>query len=282
MKGLQAEPPAPGARNWWVPVASIDDLAPGRPVTCALLGQPLVAWHDGREARVYADRCPHRGARLSLGCVQRDELVCPYHEWRFAGEGHCSHIPDIEPGRSTGEWRVTSWPVRQAHGLLWVHSGSGTTAPTGGPPSLPKAVPIRQVLCGPRHFGVSALRLVDAFLGSHNFRRAGAQRDARALSPYSALVWAVGNGQRMRTACAVWACPDASERCRAWFTVYCADDSRTLDELRADQLRLVDSVRPQIDALQPRRLMPGERHDVGPSARYRRWLLELGAVDDAC
>ena len=53
----------------WHPVALASAVQPG-PVAVTLLEQPLVLWRDadGR-VQAWADRCPHRGARLSLGQV---------------------------------------------------------------------------------------------------------------------------------------------------------------------------------------------------------------------
>lgn len=44
-----------------------------------LLGEDLVLWHNGDKVLAWQDFCPHRGARLSLGWVEKDTLVCPYH-----------------------------------------------------------------------------------------------------------------------------------------------------------------------------------------------------------
>ncbi|HEY9064713.1 MAG TPA: Rieske 2Fe-2S domain-containing protein, partial [Burkholderiaceae bacterium] len=70
-------------RSLWHPVASAADLVDA-PLPVQLLAEPLVLWRDAAgAAHAFADRCPHRGARLSLGCVRGGELECPYHGWRF-------------------------------------------------------------------------------------------------------------------------------------------------------------------------------------------------------
>ena len=52
--------------DWWWPVALADEAAEG-PVGLTLLGQSLVLWRgvDGAPV-VLTDRCPHRGAKLSI------------------------------------------------------------------------------------------------------------------------------------------------------------------------------------------------------------------------
>lgn len=99
------------------------------PVALARLGERLVAWRDDAGAvRVAQDRCPHKGVALSRGRVCEGRLVCPYHGFRFDGDGQCVHTPvhpDRTPSRSL---RLRSWSVREAHGLVWVWLGRGKPA----------------------------------------------------------------------------------------------------------------------------------------------------------
>jgi len=54
-------------RTLWHPVVATAEVAQ-QPVAATLLDEPLVLWRDDQGAvHVWADRCPHRGARLSLG-----------------------------------------------------------------------------------------------------------------------------------------------------------------------------------------------------------------------
>jgi hypothetical protein len=41
----------------------------------------------------WQDLCIHRGARLSLGWVSIDKLVCQYHGWEYDVNGVCVRIP---------------------------------------------------------------------------------------------------------------------------------------------------------------------------------------------
>jgi len=87
-----------------------------------LLGERLVLWRDGSGAvRAHSDLCIHRGTALSLGWVQGDELVCPYHGWRYATSGKCVAIPQLDdPTRVPEKARIASFPCREQHGLVWV------------------------------------------------------------------------------------------------------------------------------------------------------------------
>lgn len=123
----------------WYPVAALHDLAPRHVYRTTLGGHDLIAWaaRDGT-AQVWADRCPHRAVRLSLGEVVGDELRCQYHAWRFATGGACTFIP-AQPGlKVPGSIRAQVWPLAIAGDHVW----SGI-APHGAPPAWGAGTPVR-------------------------------------------------------------------------------------------------------------------------------------------
>src|ERR1700744_3391063 len=80
-------------RACWHPAAFASEVT-GRPVPADLLGEPLVIWRGaGGAPRAMSDLCVHRGTALSLGRVAGDEIVCPYHGWRYGADGRCTAIP---------------------------------------------------------------------------------------------------------------------------------------------------------------------------------------------
>jgi phenylpropionate dioxygenase-like ring-hydroxylating dioxygenase large terminal subunit len=106
-------------RPFWHPVAWAADVVE-RPIATQLLGTPLVIWRLGADVVVALDRCPHRGTQLSLGEVEDESLVCPYHGWHFALDGSCLEIHQLAHG--------TDIPVRAAlamvrsmerYGIVW-------------------------------------------------------------------------------------------------------------------------------------------------------------------
>jgi phenylpropionate dioxygenase-like ring-hydroxylating dioxygenase large terminal subunit len=107
-------------RRAWFPVARRCDLE--QPQRVSLLGETLVAYltSDG-EPRVVADRCAHRGASLSDGYVEGDEIVCPYHGWQWDGAtGRCVHIPSLSGGAAIPPRAViTACRVQERWGLVW-------------------------------------------------------------------------------------------------------------------------------------------------------------------
>ena len=138
------------------------------PQAVQLLGQALVLWRGAQgQAHAWADRCPHRGARLSLGRVCEGQLECAYHGWRFAESGRCIQVPalpDFVPPAGHG---AQVFAAQEAHGLIWVRLAEG-------PYALPRFTAehdagLRKVLCGPYDVATSAPRIVENFLDMAHF-----------------------------------------------------------------------------------------------------------------
>jgi phenylpropionate dioxygenase-like ring-hydroxylating dioxygenase large terminal subunit len=81
----------------WFAVARSTDVPAAEPVAACLLGRELVLWRSTNGVRAWQDLCIHRGAKLSLGKVRNDCLVCPYHAWEYDATGRCVRIPPPPP-----------------------------------------------------------------------------------------------------------------------------------------------------------------------------------------
>lgn len=127
-------------RSTWQPVANAASLAPGAVTGVTLIETELVLtrFADGR--LLAADvACPHKGARLSAGCVRDGELMCPYHGWRFDRNGACQSIPSlVEPNAAKQALaHLRTYAVQERYGFIWVQLDP-TPAATGIVPSLPE------------------------------------------------------------------------------------------------------------------------------------------------
>jgi phenylpropionate dioxygenase-like ring-hydroxylating dioxygenase large terminal subunit len=279
---------------WWHPVADTG-LVLDRPQRLTLLGEDLVLWRDGTgRAAAFVDRCPHRGARLSLGRVHEGLLECAYHGWRFDADARCRHIPaapDFDPPH-----HAQAYALRQWHGLWWV----GAAGALHEPPSL-QGLPERHVLCGPYKVATSAPRVVENFLDTAHFGfvhegslgdrghagvpdyrvshdaqgrpavehyrawqpRASAMAEGgawvsyayRVLAPFAAqLLKQASEPGAVAEAYVLFTCPIDDENCIVWF-VLCTSDERTPDvELRAFQDAVFAEDRPILESQRPRRL----------------------------
>jgi nitrite reductase/ring-hydroxylating ferredoxin subunit len=83
---------------WWA-VALSDEVTGKKPLAVDIGDQPVVLWRDTQGAvRALEDRCPHRRAPLSLGCIRDNGWIqCGYHGWSYDGEtGRLKEIPNMK------------------------------------------------------------------------------------------------------------------------------------------------------------------------------------------
>jgi len=112
-----------GLLNQWYPVLPSWALA-GAPVGITRLSENLVLWRDGDGVPHAAeDRCPHRGARLSLGWNLGDRLACWYHGVEVDGTGTVRKVPAVPNCPLEGQKAVKSYPVREIRGAIFVYFG---------------------------------------------------------------------------------------------------------------------------------------------------------------
>ncbi len=146
-------PRCPLPMPWgWFQVMYSKDLAVGESKPMHYFGQELVIFRteDG-EAKVLDAYCPHMGAHLGYGIrdqagggsrVVGDSIVCPFHGWRYNGEGKCTHIPyanNMPPRVAKGEQVIGTWEVREINQtiLVWYHPDK--VAPLFEPEIIPEA-----------------------------------------------------------------------------------------------------------------------------------------------
>ena len=84
----------------WFAIAHSDELSHKKPLSIKRFGRRWVLWRDENgHAQILADRCPHRGAALSLGTIQSGSIVCPFHAFSYNGNGICTHMPVLPKGK---------------------------------------------------------------------------------------------------------------------------------------------------------------------------------------
>lgn len=107
-------------RQFWHPVTRSEHVADA-PIQVELLGEHYVVVRLHQQLVAYADRCPHRGARLSNGSIVNGDLACPYHGWRFGSDGACHLIPALGVGAAVPK-RACLQPlaVQERYGLIWL------------------------------------------------------------------------------------------------------------------------------------------------------------------
>jgi vanillate O-demethylase monooxygenase subunit len=148
--------------NEWHAVLKSGDVQ-DRPVSVRLMGERIVVFRTSDGIHAFKDLCIHRGAALSLGRVQNDTLVCPYHGWKYDSKGRCVCIPAQSPDVPIPpRARAQQFFCREQYGLIWVCIGEPTDSVPGYPEYSDEHY--RTVCCGPYAANAAAPRVVENFL----------------------------------------------------------------------------------------------------------------------
>ena len=145
------------AATWWA-VARSEEVVGTKPISVDIGGQPVVLWRDaGGVVRALEDRCPHRRAPLSLGCVLASGMIqCGYHGWTYDGaNGRLVDIPNLKGEQKyPPTYRALAFGVVESGGFVRVCLDPKAPAPQASSADLP--------LSGSADVTVSHAAFVDA------------------------------------------------------------------------------------------------------------------------
>lgn len=74
----------------YLPVCELDDLPDVRPFYTEIDGRGILLCRSGGEVHAVDEICPHEEKSMRYGVVQRGQIVCPHHQYKF----------DLETGRT--------------------------------------------------------------------------------------------------------------------------------------------------------------------------------------
>jgi phenylpropionate dioxygenase-like ring-hydroxylating dioxygenase large terminal subunit len=115
-------------RNTWYVAAWDHEVNNEKPLARKILEELLVLFRDSEGTpQAIADRCPHRFAPLSRGCIKDNSIQCAYHGLKFDGTGQCIHNPHGE-GKISTQAKVKSYPVIERHSIVWIWMGDPAKA----------------------------------------------------------------------------------------------------------------------------------------------------------
>ncbi|MFF5992462.1 Rieske 2Fe-2S domain-containing protein [Prauserella flavalba] len=121
-------PPTRFARGWHC-LGLADSFKDGKPHAVNAFGTKLVVFQgeDGT-VNVLDGYCRHMGGDLTQGTVKGNEIACPFHDWRWGGNGKCVSIPYAK--RVPLRARTRSWLTLEENKQLFVwHDPEGNPPP---------------------------------------------------------------------------------------------------------------------------------------------------------
>lgn len=135
IRAIEAKaPPTRFARGWHC-LGLSERFKDGEPHAIRAFGQDLVVFRgDDGTINVLDSYCRHMGGNLAQGTVKGNEIACPFHDWRWGGDGRCKQIPYSR--RVPLRARTTAWTALDQDGLLFLWND-----PEGNPPPEHVAIP---------------------------------------------------------------------------------------------------------------------------------------------
>lgn len=123
-----------GLRNLWYGIVESARVA-DRPVAIRRWDRDLVLWRDSAGAvHLQDDRCPHRGAPLSIARHDGDRLTCAYHGVEIRGDGSVASVPGQPDCGMAADCRVNTYPTEEHRGLVFAWLGDGLGDGSGAAP----------------------------------------------------------------------------------------------------------------------------------------------------
>jgi 3-ketosteroid 9alpha-monooxygenase subunit A len=127
-------PPTRFARGWHC-LGLADTFRDGRPHAIEAFGTKLVVFADsGGALRVLDGYCRHMGGDLTMGTIKGDTVACPFHDWRWGGDGRCASVPYAH--RVPLRARTRAWTTLEENRQLFVWND-----PQGNPPPADVVIP---------------------------------------------------------------------------------------------------------------------------------------------
>jgi nitrite reductase (NADH) small subunit/3-phenylpropionate/trans-cinnamate dioxygenase ferredoxin subunit len=96
----------------FITVAKVGDIPEGQGMAYPVNGRMVAVFNDQGNYFAIDDFCPHMGASLAGGWLEKGIVTCPWHAWRF-----CVH---------DGKWcdnprvKISAFPVRVVEGEIQV------------------------------------------------------------------------------------------------------------------------------------------------------------------
>lgn len=127
--------PARFARGWHC-LGLANTFRDGKPHRVDVFGVTLVVFASQSDGALHVidGYCRHMGGNLTKGTIKGDSLACPFHDWRWGGDGKCTGIPYAR--RVPRVARTHSWPALERNGQLFIWHD-----PQGGKPTDDVTIP---------------------------------------------------------------------------------------------------------------------------------------------
>jgi phenylpropionate dioxygenase-like ring-hydroxylating dioxygenase large terminal subunit len=107
--------------SWYV-VAEKNEIHSKKPYKVSVWGKDYVIWKTA--PNIYTaleDICPHKGAAFSIGTINNNRIVCPYHGYEFNEMGNLTVVPGLcfQP---SSIYNVPKFAVVEKNGWIYLNT----------------------------------------------------------------------------------------------------------------------------------------------------------------
>lgn len=124
-------------RLGWYVIADAKQIRQNKPFKATIWDKEYVVWKT--EPHTYTaidDRCPHRGASLSLGkLTHTNEIICPYHGYEFNQSGVLTYVPGLDH-KNTPCQNLNHYRVVEHEGWVYINTIPNAFLPENMAPRL--------------------------------------------------------------------------------------------------------------------------------------------------
>ena len=128
----QRDPSKSDLVSGWYKIAQSDQISLKEALQVDNFPTQMVVWRGEDSVLRGLDLyCKHMGASLACGEGEGNSIRCPFHNWRWAGEGHCDEIPYAKNIPSKALTRA--WEIDEIDGEIyaWFDKNASTADPNG-------------------------------------------------------------------------------------------------------------------------------------------------------
>ena len=128
----QRDPSKSDLVSGWYKIAQSDQISLKEALQVDNFPTQMVVWRGEDSVLRGLDLyCKHMGASLACGEVEGNSIRCPFHNWRWAGEGHCDEIPYAKNIPSKALTRA--WEIDEMDGEIyaWFDKNASPADPNG-------------------------------------------------------------------------------------------------------------------------------------------------------
>ncbi len=115
----QRDPKNAQLKSGWYKVAASVDISQLEAIQIDDFPTQIVIWRgEDKKLRALDLYCKHMGASLACGEVDENGIRCPFHAWRWSGDGLCNEVPYAK--RIPPKAITRSWEVNELDGFIYV------------------------------------------------------------------------------------------------------------------------------------------------------------------